>query len=127
MTEVSVPKHTLISTGYAEMPADGRRYRFRVERYRSDDGSEWGRIVEKQEIPDVGPYLWIPSYGVQSPAEAQYLTEEWEYEQEHPNPLDQEWWASHRDEAGKRMTKYNELRDARAEHIKRHPVTKGRG
>src|SRR4051812_38583717 len=47
MTEVLMNKIQVISTGYAEMPMDGRRYRFRVERYRDDDGNEWGRIVDK--------------------------------------------------------------------------------
>lgn len=127
MPETIVPKHTLVGVGYAEMCQDGRRYRFKVERYRHDDGSEWGRIVERQEIPDIGPQLWIPSYGVESPAEAQYLAEEWEYEKSHPHPLDQEFWSQHRDTAKKQFTRYNELRDERAAHIKRHPVTKGRG
>lgn len=126
MPETFVRKYKLVGTGYAEMPMDGRRYRFRVERYRADDGSEWGRIVEKQEIPNVGPYLWIPSYCHEA-AEAQYLEEEAAYEKEHPHPDDVSWWGEHRAQASKTMDAYNEARDARAEWIRRNPVTaKGR-
>ena len=123
MPEVNMGKVHLVGTGYAEMPMDGRRYRFLVERYRHDDGSEWGRIVSMEEIPDVGPYLWVPSYGVTSPAEGQYLVEEHEYEQTHPHAETVEWWAEHRAQQGRRMQHYNELRDRRAEVVKRSPRT----
>ena len=43
MTTVNMKKLHLIGTGVAEMPQDGRRYRFLIERYRHDDGSEWER------------------------------------------------------------------------------------
>ena len=126
MVETYIPKHKLVSTGYAEMPMDGRRYRFKVERYVDDEGNEWGRIVDKEEIPDTGLYLWIPSYGVTEAAEAEYLTEEWEYEKTHPDPVQAAWLAEHREMQAKRMALYNEARDARVEYIRRNPVTFGR-
>lgn len=126
MTTVLMNRHHLVGTGYAEMCHDGRRYRFKVERYVDDAGEEWGRIVEQQEIPDVGPQLWVPSYNIEA-AEAQYLSEEFEHEKKNPHPLDVEWWGEQREGARRRMALYDELRDARAEHIRRNPVTKGRG
>ena len=126
MTTVNVSKRHLIGTGYAEMPQNGRRYRFLVERYRDDDGSEWGRIASMEEIPDVGPYLWIPSWGVDSQAETDYLVEEYEYEKTHPDPLTSEWWAEHRANQRRMMARYDEARDERAAIIKRNPVTFGR-
>lgn len=125
MVETIVPHHTLVSTGYAEMPMDGRRYRFKVERYRHDDGTEWGRIVEKEEIPDVGMYLWIPSYGVTEPAEAQYLAEEWEHEKTHPDPDRHQWLAYHREQVRRERERYDEARDERARLIKKNHRTKG--
>ncbi len=114
MAETVVPHYTLIGTGYAEMPMDGKRYRFHVERYRHDDGTEWGRIVGKEEIPDVGPYLWVPSYGVSEAAETQYMIEEWEYEKTHPDPDQKAWIEERRHAVQKRFDLYNELRDERA-------------
>ena len=126
MTTVVVNKRTLIGTGYVDLPVGGRRFRYHVERYRDDDGEEWGKIVSVEQIPDVGPYLWIPSYAVSSPDETEYLLQEHEYEQAHPDPQTVEWWAEHRAEQKRRMTLYDEARDARAAHIRRNPVTKGR-
>src|SRR3989304_4798254 len=103
------------------MPQNGRRYRFLVERYRDDDGSEWGRIVSTEQIPDVGPYLWIPSWGVTEQAETDYLVEEHEDEKTPPDPITTEWWAQHRSEQRKRFNLYNELRDRRAEIIRANP------
>ena len=127
MVEALVGKYKLIGVGYAEMPMNGGRMRFRVERYQHDDGSEWGRIVDSEMIPETGrPYLWIPSYGVESASEADYLREEWEHEEKNPNAEHTEWLAEHRERAKRRMETYNELRDQRAALIKRNPVTKGR-
>ena len=125
MTTVISSKMTLISTGYAEMPADGKRYRFLIERYHNDDGSDWGRIVSREEIPDVGPYLWIPSYGATSAAEADYLREEYEYEKDHPNPGQAEWEGERQEQQARVRANYDEARDARAAYVKRNPVTKG--
>ena len=124
MTTVNMKKLHLIGTGVAEMPQDGRRYRFLIERYRHDDGSEWGQIVSMEEIPDVGPYLWIPSYNTE-PAEAEYLFEEAQYERTHPNPTDQEWWAEHRAQQQKQRDLYDEARDQRATIIQQNPRTLG--
>jgi len=126
MPEVLMNKVRCVGVGHYEMPADGRRYRFTVERWRHDDGTEFGRIISREEIPDIGPQLMIPSYGTGSADEAQYLRDEWEHEKTHPHPLDVEFWGQHRAEAMKRLEVYNELRDARAAHINRNPVTKGR-
>ncbi len=125
MTDVLMNKFHLVGRGYAEMPQDGRRYRFLIERYRHDDGTEWGQIVSMEEIPDVGPYLWVPSWGADSPEEADHLHEEQTYEQEHPHPLDEEWWAQHRDVQTKRKVLYDELRDKRAQTIKQNHRTMG--
>ena len=116
MPEVLMNKLKLIGTGYAEMPQDGRRFRFQVERYRSDDGHEFGRIVSMEEVPDVGPYVWIPSYGVEA-QEAEYMFGEWQHDQANPNPLESEWMAEHRAEQDRRMNDYNELRDERAKRL----------
>lgn len=126
MTTVMVPKMQLVGQGYAEMPHDGKRYRFHIERYRDDDGEEWGQITSMEEIPDTGPYLWIPSWGADA-AETQYLVEEHEYEKMHPDPETAEWWANHRTEQKRKMALYNDARDMRAEIIRRNPVTKGKG
>ena len=123
MTTVNMKKLHLIGTGVAEMPQDGRRYRFLIERYRHDDGSEWGQIVSMEEIPDVGPYLWIPSYGVTEPAEGQYLYEEHQFEKTHPDPNDVEWWGEHREKQRQQRQTYDELRDQRAKEIKASPRT----
>ena len=126
MTTTIVPKVHLIGTGYAEMPQDGRRYRFHIERYRDDAGEEWGQIVSMEEIPDVGPYLWIPSWGADA-SETQYLVEEHEHEKTHPDPVMTEWWAEHRAAQKKKLAFYDEARDYRVEIIRRNPVTHGRG
>ena len=126
MTTVLMNKYHLVSTGYAEMPMNGGRFRVQVERYRDDEGGEWGRIVGMEQIPDVGPYLWIPSWGVTEQAETDYLVEEHEYEKTHPDPLMGEWWADHREKQRQMMTLYNEARDERAAIVKRNPVTHGR-
>ena len=115
-------KTHLVGTGYAEMPQDGRRYRFLVERYRHDDGSEYGHIVSMEEIPDVGPYLWIPSYNIEA-SEADYLYEEAQYERTHPNAADQEWWAEHRANQQAKRSQYDEARDQRAKIIKQNHRT----
>ncbi len=124
MTEVIMNKLKLVGSGYAEMPQNGRRYRFHIERYRHDDGTEFGRVVSMEEIPDVGPYLYIPSYGVEAD-EAQHMFEEHQYEQAHPDPLEQEWLAEHRADQGRQRQRYDELRDRRAEVIRRNWRTLG--
>ena len=126
MTTAIVQKQHLIGTGYAEMPHDGKRFRFHIERYRDDDGAEWGQILSMEEIPDVGPYLWIPSWGADA-SETQYLVEEHEYEKTHPDPFMAEWWSDHRTKQKQKMALYNEARDLRAEIIRRNPVSHGRG
>lgn len=118
MPEIAVNKLKLVGTGYAEMPQDGRRYRFKVERYLHDDGTEYGKIVEMTEIPDVGPYLWVPSYGVEA-AEAEYLSEEFEHEKANPHPKDIEWWGEHRQKARQLKESYDEAREERARHVTR--------
>ena len=125
MTTVNMNKVHLIGMGVAEMPQDGRRYRFLIERYRHDDGSEWGQIVSMEEIPDVGPYLWIPSYGVTDSAEGQYLYEEHEFEKTHPDASEQEWWEEHRERQRQQRQTYDELRDQRAKEIRQSPRTSG--
>ena len=122
-----VPKMQLISTGYAEMPMNGGRFRVQVERWRHDDGEEFGRVVSMEQIPDVGPYLWIPSWGATEAAETQYMVEEYEYEKAHPDPHETEWWGEHRAKQRAMMASYNEARDERAAIIRRNPVTHGRG
>jgi len=112
-----VPHLTLIGTGYAELPQNGRRYRFQIERYRDDEGSEFGRIVSMEEVPDVGPYMWIPSYGVEA-AEAEYMFGEWQQEQKSPNLDDAVYLAEHRYKQAQRMNNYNELRDERAKRLR---------
>lgn len=115
-------KMKLVGTGYAEMPQDGRRFRFKVERYRTDDGQEFGRIASMEEVPDVGPYIWIPSYCIEA-AEADYMFQEWEHEQAHPDPGERDWQAEHRYRQARRMNDYNELRDERAKRVRRHSET----
>lgn len=121
MTEVLVNKMTLIGTGYAELHEGGRRWRFLVERYRHDDGTEFGQIVSKEEIPDVGPMLWIPSWGSSSPDEAQYLRDEYEHEKAHPDPGEAEWWSEHRANTALMRERYDEARDERAKRVGRNP------
>ena len=114
MPEVLMNKHKHVGTSYAEMPQDGRRFRFTIEKYRTDDGEEFGQVVSMEEIPDIGPYLWIPSWGTES-AESTYLFEEYQSEP----PRDAEYMAEHRAKQAKRMNDYNELRDERAKRIAR--------
>lgn len=113
----------LVGTSVAEMPRDGRRFRFHVERYRSDDGEEWGQITSMEEIPDVGTYLWIPSYGTENADETEHLRLEYEYEKANPKPQEQEWNAQRVASRATKMDWYNDLRDARAELIRRSPRT----
>lgn len=121
MTEINMQRMRLIGRGYAEMPQDGRRYRFLIERYRHDDGTEYGHIVSMEEIPDVGPYLWIPSMGIESEDELQYLRDEFAYD----SAKQDDWWGEHRDRQKQMMERYNELRDARAARVKANPRTGG--
>ncbi len=127
MTDANVlmNKVHLVGSGYAEMPQDGRRFRFHIERYRHDDGSEWGVITSMEEIPDVGPYLWIPSYGAENADEVDWLRDEYEYDQANPNPEEQEWNGRRQQDRTRKMKVYDELRDARAEIIRRSPRTLG--
>ena len=125
MTTVLMNKMHLVGSGYAEMPQDGKRYRYQINRWRDDSGQEWGEIVSREQVPDVGPYMWIPSYHIE-PAEAQYLQEEYEYERAHPHPIDREQLAEHRAKMQGVRTLYDEARDARAAAIKRSPRTAGR-
>ena len=118
MPEILMNRMKLVGTGYAEMPQDGRRYRFTIERYRTDDGQDFGRIVSMEEVPDVGPYIWIPSYGIEA-SEAEYMFQEWEHERANPNPMEAEWLSEHRQEQARRMNDYNELRDERAKRVRR--------
>lgn len=112
-----VKKLTLIGSGYLELPENGRRYRFLVERYRHDDGSEYGRIVSVEEIPNVGPHLIIPSWAARDPEEAQALADEWEYEKTHPDPLEAEWWAEHRADAAKNNERYRDWIEERIQLV----------
>ncbi len=116
MPEAVIPKMKLVGTGYAELPQGGRRYRFLVERYRTDDGQDFGHIVSMEEVPDVGPYVWIPSWGVEA-AEAHYMMQEWEHEKQHPHPVEQEYLAERRHTASRKMDVYNDLRDERAKRL----------
>lgn len=125
MTDVNMNKVHLIGSGYAEMPRDGRRFRFHIERYRHDDGSEWGVITSMDEIPDVGPYLWIPSYGAENADEVDHLRQEYEYDTANPNPEQQEWNGRREQTKARKMEVYNELRDERARIIKGSPRTLG--
>jgi hypothetical protein len=113
-----------VGTGYAEMPQDGRRYRFKIEKYRDDDGQEWGQITSMEEIPDVGPYIWIPSYGTEA-AEADYMFGEWQEEQRAGSP-ETSYLEAHRDVQSKRMNTYNELRDERAVRTTKTKLLGGR-
>ena len=115
----------LIGSGYAEMPQDGRRFRFLVERYRHEDGTEWGQIVSMEEIPEVGRYLFIPSYGAENADEADWLRREYEYERANPTPEQQEWDGRRQESKARKMEVYTELRDERAKVIKRSPRTLG--
>jgi hypothetical protein len=125
MTEIAVPKFHHVGTSIAEMPQDGHRYRFVIEKYRHDDGTEWGQIVSMEEIPDAGLYMWVPSWGARDAREAQYLADEFAYEREHPHPQDVEQLGQHREYMRRQRVLYDELRDKRAEIVKRHPVTLG--
>lgn len=121
MPDAFVPTMRLVGRGYAEMPQDGRRFRFLVERYRDDDGNEWGSIVDMQEVPDVGPYRWIPSLGVESEEELQYLRDEQDYDL----AKQADWWGEHRERQRQMMERYNELRDKRAAIVRANPRTGG--
>ena len=125
MNTVLMNKVRLVGTGVAEMPQDGRRYRFHIERYRHDDGSEWGVITSVEEIPDVGDYLWIPSYGVETGDELQHMRDEHAYEQANPPLAKQDWDAMRTAHKKQIMDGYDEMRDARAEAAKRMPRTLG--
>lgn len=120
MTEIAVPKLHHVGTSVAEMPQDGRRYRFVIEKYRHDDGSEYGEIVSMTEIPDIGPYMWVPSWGAGSPDEAQHLVAEFQHERQHPHRQDVEQWGEHRERVQKQRALYDELRDKRADLVKRN-------
>lgn len=126
MPDVFVQRHHLIGTGVYEEMQDGRRYRFTVEKYRDDDGEEFGRIVSQVEVPNVGPILFIPPYAVE-PGEADEMLASYEYELYNPNPLDVEHRQQHEETRSKMFAAYDEMRDARAEYITKHPATfKGR-
>lgn len=118
-------KIRLVGTGYAEMPQDGRRFRFQIERYRHDDGSEWGQIVSMEEIPDVGRYLWIPSYGAENADEVEHLVDEYEYDKANPTPEQQDWDGRRQETRTRKMEVYNDLRERRAKIIARSPRTLG--
>jgi hypothetical protein len=93
-TTVNMGKIHRIGCGYVEMPQDGRRFRFHVERFRDDEGHEWGTVLGMEEIPDVGEYLIIPSLGVE-PSELEHMEAEYRYEK--ANPTDQDLaWQAHR-------------------------------
>lgn len=126
MTEINMNKVKLVGKGYAEMPQDGRRYRFEIERYRHEDGSEWGSVVSMKQIPDAGPLLWIPSWGAQDPQESDHLYQEYEYEKDHPTGSERERWGEHRERVGVMRQSYDEARDHRAELVKRNHRTAGR-
>lgn len=108
MTLAVVKKMALIGSGYLELPQGGRRYKFLVERYRHDDGSEFGKIVSMEEIPDVGPCLIIPSFAARDADEAEHMKAEYEYEQANPHPIDQAWWASHREQQATNPERYRD-------------------
>lgn len=122
---VLMNKVKLIGKGYAEMPQDGRRYRFNIERYRHDDGSEWGVITSMEEIPDVGEYLWIPSTGVETEDELQHMRDEYYYEKQNPSDEEADWVARRYERKTQMLDTYDEYRDRRAEVIKRSPRTLG--
>lgn len=123
MTEINMQKLHFVGKGFAEMPQNGRRYRFEIARYRHDDGSEFGEVLSMTEVPDVGLYSWIPSWATRSEDEAEYLHQEQEYEKEHPHPEDVERMGEHRATQKKRMDAYNEMRDKRADLIKKNHRT----
>ncbi len=116
-------KVRLVGSGVTEMPQDGRRFRFHVDRYRHDDGTEWGVITKMEEIPDTGEYLLIPSYGVETADELQHMRDEYEYEKANPTAERQEWDGQHTERKQQLMESYDELRDHRAELIRRSPRT----
>lgn len=115
MTDAFVPKYQEIGHGYAEMPYNGRRYRFEVKQYVNDAGERYGEIMGMTEIPETGqPYVWIPSFGVEGRDEMEYLKAELQEEQRNPHPLDAEWWAEHRARTQQMRNLYDEARDERA-------------
>lgn len=123
MTDTHVKKMHLIGSGYAEMPKDGRRFRFRIERYRHDDGTEWGQITSMEEIPDVGPYLWVPSWGAENADEVEHMLDELHYEEANPTAEKAAWDGGRAESRRLKFQMYDELRDERAKRIKRSPRT----
>lgn len=123
MTEAYVNKIHLIGSGYYEMPKDGRRFRFHVERYRHDNGEEFGQITSMEEIPDVGPYLLIPSWGAENADEVEHMYQELQYEEANPTPEKQDWDGGRAESRRMKFQMYDELRDERAKRIKRSPRT----
>lgn len=108
-----------------ELPMNGRRYAVFTETIRHDDGSatvnQWAEPVPESSQP----YFWIPSYGCVSEDEMRYMAEEFAYDQANPTDEEVEHNAQHRVRQRYRMQLYNELRDKRADLIKRNPRTLG--
>lgn len=122
-SNVLMNKLQMVGRGFAEMPMNGRRFRFEIERYKHDDGSEFGQVISMEEVPDVGEYLWIPSHGVETADEVQHLRDEYEYEKANPTDEKVDWDARRRQRKANMLNNYDEFRDVRAKLIERNPRT----
>lgn len=125
MTAVIINKTHKEPVGMGELPMNGRRYAVFTETVRHDDGSatvnQW-----TEEVPESGqPYFWIPSFGMISEDEMRYMSEEYAYDQANPCDAQLEFNAERRAKKRYTMNLYDELRDKRAELIKRNPRTLG--
>lgn len=108
-----------------ELPMNGRRYAVFTETIKHDDGSatvnQW-----TEEVPESGqPYFWIPSFGMISEDEMRYMAEEYAYDRVNPSDAQLEHDAGRRAKKRYTMNLYDELRDKRAELIRRNPRTLG--
>lgn len=123
--ETLVRKTQEVPWGMGELPMNGRRYAVFTERIRNDDGTETvNRWTE--EVPESGqPFFWIPSFGCVSQDEMHYMAQEYAYDEAHPSQERVEWQAEHRAKKQYMMKMYDELRDKRAELIKKNHRTLG--
>ena len=126
-TTILVNKTHSEPVGMGELPMNGRRYAVFTETIRHDDGTatvnEW-----VEEVPESSqPYFWIPSFGCVSQDEMRYMSEEYAYDQANPTDAQLEFDATRRGKRQFMANLYDELRDKRAELIKRNPRTLGRG
>ncbi len=121
---INMGKVKLVGSGYCEMPRDGRRFRFHVNRYRHDDGTEWGEILSMTEVPHTGqPYLYIPTFGAENGDEVDFLRQEFEYEQANPTAEQADWNGRRQQTRLRKMQGYNDYREQRADIIRRSPRT----